>query len=82
MKAAGLLLAALAAANVAVTVVAETPAAIVVVKAARLIDGRGGAPLSPAMVRIEGERRASSPTWWPCPAIPSRTSPRSNASAS
>jgi imidazolonepropionase-like amidohydrolase len=29
---------------------------IVIVKAARLIDGRGGKPLSPAMVRIEGER--------------------------
>jgi imidazolonepropionase-like amidohydrolase len=58
MKAAGLLLAALAAATVAATVAAETPAAIVVVKAARLIDGRGGAPLSPAMVRIEGDRIA------------------------
>ena len=58
MKAAGLLLAALAAANIAVTVAAEAPATIVVVKAARLIDGRGGAPLSPAMVRIEGERIA------------------------
>jgi imidazolonepropionase-like amidohydrolase len=30
----------------------------VVVKAARLIDGRGGAVVSPAMVRIEGERIA------------------------
>jgi len=58
VKAAGLLLAALAAANIAVTVAAEAPATIVVVKAARLIDGRGGAPLSPAMVRIEGERIA------------------------
>jgi imidazolonepropionase-like amidohydrolase len=58
MRAAGLLLAALAAAHVAATVAAETPAAIVVVRAARLIDGRGGAPLSPAMVRIEGERIA------------------------
>jgi imidazolonepropionase-like amidohydrolase len=58
MRAAGLLLAALAAAHVAPTVAAETPAAIVVVKAARLIDGRGGAPLSPAMVRIEGDRIA------------------------
>src|SRR2546428_2158 len=28
----------------------------VVVKAARLIDGRGGPPLEPAMVRITGER--------------------------
>lgn len=29
---------------------------ITIVKAARLIDGRGGAPLEPAMVRVEGER--------------------------
>ena len=29
---------------------------VIVLKAARLIDGRGGEPLSPAMVRIEGER--------------------------
>jgi imidazolonepropionase-like amidohydrolase len=28
----------------------------VVIKAARLIDGRGGAPIAPAMVRVEGER--------------------------
>ena len=44
MRAAGLLWPALAAANV--------------VKAARLIDGGGGAPLFPAMVRIEGDRIA------------------------
>jgi imidazolonepropionase-like amidohydrolase len=36
----------------AVTVGAQT----VVVKAARLIDGRGGPPLAPAMVRVVGER--------------------------
>jgi imidazolonepropionase-like amidohydrolase len=36
----------------AVTVRAQT----VVVKAARLIDGRGGPPLAPAMVRVTGER--------------------------
>jgi imidazolonepropionase-like amidohydrolase len=30
----------------------------VVIKAARLIDGRGGAPLAPAMVRVEGDRIA------------------------
>ena len=66
MRAAGLLLAALAAANVAVTVAAETPAAIVVVvKAAHLIDGRGGAPLSPAMVRIEGIASRTSAHGWP-----------------
>lgn len=28
----------------------------IIIKAARLIDGRGGAPVEPAMVRIEGER--------------------------
>lgn len=33
--------------------VSEPP---IVIKAARLIDGRGGPPLEPAMVRIEGER--------------------------
>ena len=32
------------------------PAPIVIVRAARLIDGLGGAPLEPAMVRIDGER--------------------------
>jgi imidazolonepropionase-like amidohydrolase len=32
---------------------------VVVVKAARLIDGRGGLPLAPAMVRVEGERIAA-----------------------
>jgi imidazolonepropionase-like amidohydrolase len=48
MWAAGLLLAALAA--------VETP--VVVVKAARLVDGRGGAPLAPAMVRVDGDRIA------------------------
>jgi len=35
-----------------------TAAETVVVKAARLIDGRGGPPLAPAMVRIEGDRIA------------------------
>ncbi|MBC7844230.1 MAG: amidohydrolase family protein [Gemmatimonadaceae bacterium] len=36
---------------------APTPTApIVIVRAARLIDGLGGAPLEPAMVRIDGER--------------------------
>jgi imidazolonepropionase-like amidohydrolase len=34
--------------------VPESP--VTVVKAARLIDGRGGPPMSPAMVRIDGER--------------------------
>jgi imidazolonepropionase-like amidohydrolase len=31
-------------------------AAVVVIRAARLIDGRGGAPLAPAMVRVDGDR--------------------------
>ena len=31
---------------------------VVIIKAARLIDGRGGAPIAPAMVRIEGDRIA------------------------
>jgi imidazolonepropionase-like amidohydrolase len=30
--------------------------AVTILKAARLIDGRGGAPIAPAMVRVEGER--------------------------
>jgi imidazolonepropionase-like amidohydrolase len=34
----------------------EAGAQIVVVKAARLIDGRGGPPLAPGMVRINGDR--------------------------
>jgi imidazolonepropionase-like amidohydrolase len=34
----------------------SSAAQTVIVKAARLIDGRGGPPLEPAMVRIEGER--------------------------
>ena len=46
MIVAGILLAALA---------APTP---VVVKAARLVDGRGGAPLAPAMVLVDGDRIA------------------------
>ena len=34
-------------------------AVTVIVKAARLIDGRGGAPIAPAMVRVEGDRIAA-----------------------
>ena len=37
---------------------AETPVKITVIKAGRLIDGRGGDPISPAMVRVEGEKIA------------------------
>ena len=40
----------------AVTAFSESP--VTVVKAARLIDGRGGPPMDPAMVRIEGDRIA------------------------
>jgi imidazolonepropionase-like amidohydrolase len=40
------------------SLVEQTPASEpqIVIKAARLIDGRGGAPLEPAMMRIEGEK--------------------------
>jgi imidazolonepropionase-like amidohydrolase len=41
---------------------------IVIVRAARLIDGKGGAPLEPAMVRIEGERIAAVGRTLPVPA--------------
>jgi imidazolonepropionase-like amidohydrolase len=36
--------------------VAVSEPSVVMIKAARLIDGRGGAPVAPAMVRIEGDR--------------------------
>jgi imidazolonepropionase-like amidohydrolase len=39
----------------------------IVVKAARLIDGRGGPPLAPAMVRIDGERIAAVGSSLPVP---------------
>ena len=39
------------------TVMAGTALAqTVIIKAGRLIDGRGGAPTAPAMVRVEGQR--------------------------
>jgi imidazolonepropionase-like amidohydrolase len=41
---------------------------VLIVKAGRLIDGRGGAPLVPAMVRIEGERIAEVASQLPIPA--------------
>lgn len=41
---------------------------IIIIKAARLIDGRGGAPLAPSMVRIEGERIAEVASQLPIPA--------------
>src|ERR1700677_2469336 len=34
----------------------DASAGIIVIRAARLIDGRGGEPLAPAMVRIEGDK--------------------------
>ena len=39
----------------------------IIIKAARLIDGRGGPPLEPAMVRIEGERIAEVGAHLPVP---------------
>ncbi len=39
-----------------------------IIKAARLIDGRGGAPLVPVMVRIEGERIVEVASQLPIPA--------------
>ena len=56
MRAGPLLLAALGA--VAVTAHAADAPTVVVLKAARLVDGRRGAPLAPAMVRVEGDRIA------------------------
>jgi imidazolonepropionase-like amidohydrolase len=40
----------------------------VVIRAARLIDGRGGTPLAPAMVRVEGERITAVAASLPVPA--------------
>ena len=37
----------------------RTPAPVVLIRAARLVDGRGGEPLAPAMVRVEGDRIAA-----------------------
>ncbi|HUO96132.1 MAG TPA: amidohydrolase family protein [Steroidobacteraceae bacterium] len=42
--------------------------AVTVIRAARLIDGRGGAPLSPAMVRVEGDKIAAVGAQLPVPA--------------
>jgi imidazolonepropionase-like amidohydrolase len=41
---------------------------IVVIRAARLIDGRGGEPLAPAMVRIDGDRMTAVASSLPVPA--------------
>ncbi len=44
--------------NTLASLVEQNPASEsqIVIKAARLIDGRGGVPLEPAMVRVEGEK--------------------------
>jgi len=54
----------LAWAAVALTVLGAAPSvaadsSVTILRAARLIDGRGGAPLAPAMVRIEGDHIAA-----------------------
>jgi imidazolonepropionase-like amidohydrolase len=54
--------------GVAMAATAAPPAAVVVIKAARLIDGKGGAPLAPAMVRIEGDRIGAVGASLPVPA--------------
>lgn len=46
---------------------AQEPASPIMVKAGRLIDGRGGAPIAPAMVRIEGDRIVAVGTALPVP---------------
>lgn len=60
---------------------------VVVLKAARLFDGRGGPLLAPAMVRVEGDRiaavrsaRAGSGTW-PTPASAGRWPPGSRSAS-
>jgi imidazolonepropionase-like amidohydrolase len=40
----------------------------IVLRAARLVDGRGGAPLAPAMVRVDGDRIVGVGTTLPVPA--------------
>ena len=49
------------------SLVLQTPAPPVFIKAARLIDGRGGQPMTPAMVRIEGDRIVAVGTSLPIP---------------
>jgi imidazolonepropionase-like amidohydrolase len=41
---------------------------VIILKAARLIDGRGGPPLTPAMVRIDGDKITAVATALPVPA--------------
>jgi imidazolonepropionase-like amidohydrolase len=44
------------------------PDALIIIRVARLIDGRGGEPLAPAMVRIEGDHIAAVGSSLPVPA--------------
>jgi imidazolonepropionase-like amidohydrolase len=46
---------------------AAAAADAIVLKAARLVDGRGGGPIAPAMVRVEGDRIAEVGTRVPVP---------------
>jgi imidazolonepropionase-like amidohydrolase len=55
-RVAAVLLACLAGHPTQAQVASGSAPAVVIVRAARLIDGRGGTPLAPAMVRIDGER--------------------------
>lgn len=50
------------------SVAAAQAPSVAIVKAGRLIDGKGGPPLEPAMVRIEGERIAAVGRSLPIPA--------------
>jgi len=53
---------------VSATVHAADAPTVVVLKAARLVDGRGGTPLAPAMVRVERDRIAEVGSRLPVPA--------------
>ncbi|MGA2341558.1 MAG: amidohydrolase family protein [Steroidobacteraceae bacterium] len=47
---------------------AADPSGVIVIRAARLLDGRGGEPLAPAMVRVEGDKIAAVASSLPVPA--------------
>ncbi|HEY7575416.1 MAG TPA: amidohydrolase family protein [Thermoanaerobaculia bacterium] len=47
---------------------AAAPPAVTVIRAARLIDGRGGPPISPAVIVVEGDRIAAVGAGVPAPA--------------
>src|ERR1700677_1196111 len=42
--------------DVGIAAGSDPPSGVIVIRAARLIDGRGGEPLAPAMVRIDGDK--------------------------